>query len=437
MIDNLDIIIYKTNYKDFEYGIRLFKNLLIKQRKKFYLIGPFACINCQRIKEKYDFIDEIINIENEQVIHDCFPQTGEKVTKNTIVCGVDREVEYQEKGRYINLEASTGCIYNCAFCHIKLLNYSKNEKDLNILMDEIDYLINVMGKRYFIFNDSIFWKNNSDNDRIKSFIKMVKERNLKFYFMIYLSLSIKISDDLLKELQEIGLIRVFFGVENISSSFSKNNNKYISAIDTENFIKLLKSINVSYHIGFILFNPFSTYDEIKENIDFLFKIKKLFRIGVIVEKMRILPTSKDASILQYDDSKIDQAYNYYIKDDMVEKYYKLLNQLFLNINIRNFEQFISGINIAITILKNENKLDKYKEVVENYKNTLNRLNERIYSILMAVYEQLKYSDSEISELKDLYSEAEVNYINFMKALSTHDREIYEMIPHGQEELNIW
>ena len=63
IIEN-DIIIYKTNYKDFEYGIRLFENLCREYNKKIYLTGPFAIMNKERIIKKYTFVTDVIDIQN-------------------------------------------------------------------------------------------------------------------------------------------------------------------------------------------------------------------------------------------------------------------------------------------------------------------------------------------------------------------------------------
>lgn len=432
-----DIIIYKTNYKDFEYGIRLFENMLENNDKKFYLAGPFAIMNKDKILKKYKCVDAIINIQNNVEIDSLFDSLDNKIKKETVIKGIDREIEFCEKGRYINLESSTGCIYNCAFCHIKLMNYSKTEKSMKLVVDEIEELYNKLGKRYFIFNDSVFWKNPTDNDRIEEFITLLKEKKLKISFMIYLSLTIKISDELLSKLQEVGLIRVFFGVENISRNFSIKNNKYISDKDTKIFIQKLKKLNISYHIGFMLFSKETKYDELEENITFLHKIKKLFRPGMLVEKMRILPNSKDSIYLFNDDTKIDQSYNYKIDDEKVEKYYQIVNTLFMNINIRNFEQFFSGINIGLTIIKNNKKSKEYSSFEKEYNKTLKIINDGIYEILINELEKLEISNSDIENLKNLYSIAEVNYIRFMNYLENNDKEIYETIPHGTEDLNIW
>lgn len=432
-----DIIVYKTNYKDFEYGIRLFQNIISNTNKKLYLTGPFAVLNKQRILEKYKFIEGIFDVQDKKEIDDIFKNLDKKIQKTSIICGIDRELEEKEKGHYINLEASTGCIYNCAFCHIKLMNYEKEEKSMSLVVDEIEQLHKKLGKKYFIFNDSVFWKNAKDNSRIEEFIKLIKRKKLKIYFMIYLSLTIKISDELLKDLRDIGLIRVFFGVENISTNFSIQNHKYTSSQDTKSFINKLENLNISYHIGFMLFSRTTKYEELQENIDFLYEIKKLFRPGMLVEKMRILPNSEDSKNLYENKNRIDQAYNYVIEDKKVEKYYQILNDLFSNINIRNFEQFFSGIKIWLTILKRENKSLEYKDLEQKYQVTLDCINEGIYKILLKELKSLKLDNSDIEEVKNLYSIAESNYVKFMSCLKKKDIEIYKTIPHGTEDLNIW
>ena len=432
-----DIIIYKTNYKDFEYGIRFFKNIKEKYAdKKIYLTGPFANLNKERIEKKYDFIQDIINMQDINEIDNAFPIIGNTIKKDTVICGIDREMEYLEKGKYINLEASTGCIYNCAFCHINILNYKNETIEVNTIIDEIDFLVNKMHKNYLIFNDSVFWKNEKDTVRILQIVDKIKKRNIKFYFMIYLSLTSKIPIDLLDKLKEIGLIRVFFGVENVSKNFQTNNNKYISEKDTKDFIKLLEDRDITYHIGFILFSYDTVYDELFLNLHFLKDIKKLFRPGIIVEKMRILPKSKNEQILYECNDKIDQSYNYIIKDSKVQKAYELTREYFQNINIRNFEHFFSSTNIAICMLKRE-KLEKmFKEEIDNYYETLDYTNREIYEILNRIYLSLKYIDTDISKLLDLYSNAETMYINFTQKLSVIAPEIFMSLPHGKEELNI-
>lgn len=433
-----DIIIYKTNYKDFEYGIRFFEYIQkLYPNKKIYITGPFANLNKNRILNKYQFIDVIFNIQDMNDIEILFPIIkNTKIEKNSIVYGIDREIEFEEKGKYINLEASTGCIYNCSFCHVNILNYPKSFVDVNLLVDEIDYLVNTMGKKYLIFNDSVFWKNKGDSERILKLIELIKSKKIKFYFMIYLSLTVKIPIEIINGLKEIGLIRVFFGVENISKKFQISNHKYVSEEDTKNFIKILEERNITYHIGFILFSYDTTYDELLMNLKFLKEIKKLFRPGILVEKMRILPGSENSDILFNSEDRIDQAYNYVIKDEKVENCYKLICKYFSKINIRYFEHFFSSLNIAISILKRKGIEKDFENEIILYEKLFDKINQTIYISLKKIFIDLKIEPIDKCTLLDLYSESEIMYINFTNKLYDIAPDVFMMLPHGKEDINI-
>ena len=122
-IDEYDIIVYKANYKDFNYGIELFR--AIKNRYpniSLYITGPFCVLNQERITSKYDFVDKVINIQTTCHISETFPTLdGGDVAKSTVIGEIDRQVEATEMGTYVNLEASSGCVNRCNFCHIYLL----------------------------------------------------------------------------------------------------------------------------------------------------------------------------------------------------------------------------------------------------------------------------------------------------------------------------
>ena len=153
--------------------------------------------------------------------------------------------------------------------------------------------------------------------------------------------------------------------------------------------------------------------------------------------MRILQNSKDSKCLYVDKNKTDQAYNYRIDDPKAEKFYVIINQLFSNTNIRNFEQFFSGIKIALTIIKRENLISNYIDYEKKYNDNLYLVNKNMYVILTGLLKKLELSEDEVIEIKRLYSKAEVNYIEFMNYLKNNNRNIYETIPHGTEDLNVW
>ena len=437
-ISEEDIIIYKVNYKDFEYGIRLFKNIKYKYPNiKIFLMGPFAILNRKNILNKYPFIVDILDNFNLEInFNTYFEIKGLPINKETLVYNIDREIEYLEQGSYINLEASTGCPINCNFCHNSMLKIPYYQKLTKLLVDEIEYLVNNMGKKYLIFNDCEFWICRKDNKKIIDFCNEVKRRNIKFYFMIYLAINEIIPDNILDLLSEIGLVRVFFGIENITNDFQKNNLKAVGTIQAEKMIYKLKKRRISYHIGYILFFPNVQYENLKININYLYNLKKLFRLGMILEKMRILPLSSEAAILSKNDDKVDQAYNYLFEDDKVAKVYNLISNLFSTINERYFEVFFTNIDLAFAILNKKYGFENIEKDYQNYIFFKNQKNDQLYNLMLKIISNFEINSKMYCEIQDIYNEAEFNYYLFINNLKKNDFEVFSMLPHGKECINV-
>ncbi len=431
-----DIIIYKANFKDFSYGIELFKNLSKKLSKKIILVGPFAVLNKNTIMKRYEFIEKILDIQTLCNLNDDFPIIGNRIIKDTIVSDYDREIESKEQGYYVNIESSLGCINHCAFCHINLTKQPFINRNIKDVVDEMKELYDKFNKRYFIFNDSMFYKGTNDIERIKEFCRLIKEYEMNIFMYIYLAITPRIPEDVLVELKEVGLVRVFFGIESVSEEFQLHNKKNVSVKLANDFIEFLNRYEISYHIGFMLFYPDLTFKGLLCNINYLFDIKKLFRIGVIVEKMRILPNSDSKNILYLNTEIIDQAYNYHFKDIKVETSFNIICSFFTNIDIRIFEQYLTGYNIALSMLKHRKLMQDFKHEEYIFNNNIQEANALIHKILLDIINNGKYESSQVFELKKLQAKLEIDYELFMNKLRNQYFEIFNSIPLGKEDLNI-
>jgi hypothetical protein len=75
--------------------------------------------------------------------------------------------------------------------------------------------------------------------------------------------------DILESMINHGLMAVYLGVESGNDQGLLTLNKHVSVKQNFAAIDLLKSRNVAMAIGFMLFDPSSTVDSIRENIEFL------------------------------------------------------------------------------------------------------------------------------------------------------------------------
>ncbi len=316
------LIIAKPNFKDFREMFPLLKSFKqINVQKKVYLCGPYASINARNIMENCPWLDGIIQGEAEETclelillhsgggtVHQVpggvwrIPEEGTilQTEKRKVKLSLDalpfpaRDIEQMEQGSYINIEAMRGCLYKCSFCHVPLAHEQSiseliRTRDPKKVVDEIEHLNKTLGKSLFIFNDPIFWAGPQDDKRILEFCKEIKSKDLDIHYYAYLRCRPWPDETVLNAMTKAGLVRVFLGVENSSEQTLSVYNKHIKNKDFEIVKRSLDKRDVNIHIGYITFQPYSTLQEISGSINFLHSLNKLFRLGVILEPVRIIP----------------------------------------------------------------------------------------------------------------------------------------------------
>lgn len=389
--------------------------------KRVFLCGPFASLNSHRILIKYPEIDGILLgacektilalaknltengdfvVEHGQIIkHGIWrdPQShkifsGENVKENDLIIipASNRDIESCEESYIANIEFLRGCVNTCSFCHIpalKKINCSKYQpKDCDSIIKEIESLI-AIGKKVLIFNDSVFYRGKCDEARILRFCQLIHEKEIHIKFMIYLSLNNFPPIEIMELLKEAGLIRVFIGVESNNKSSLKFFNKPQLCSFDDIVNSVFKPLHISYHIGYIVFFPNVTFGEVKESIYYLRKIKKIHRVGVVLEKMRLIPSTKMYKYSNDTFNGVDRAYAYSFVDQKVNTLWiclKIVFEFFLNswhvkaeamcTNYTLLDAFCYQDNpqkyvqcdFSEARLKHEKSIDEYQKCLSNF-----------------------------------------------------------------------
>ena len=170
--------------------------------------------------------------------------------------------------------AGRGCYGNCSFCSIQsAYNYKKRIcRSAKNVVDEIQLLIENYGVTFIQFHDDIFYDYSPQNQKwLHEFISLVRERNLKFKFRIYLRPN-DIRENEICRLKSIGLDTVFIGAESGVQRILNEMNKRVSPEQIRNSVEILKRCGVSVSLGFITIVPTMSYDELKENYEFIYSI---------------------------------------------------------------------------------------------------------------------------------------------------------------------
>ena len=368
-IEQHPIAIAKPNFKDFKEMFSFLKEAKARgQFKRVFFCGPFAALNSQNMIARVEWLDGIIEGEPEETCLELLnslspdfaqwnfsckggvwrdPRTGKIHTlgKRQLAIPLDdfpfpaRDIEKNESTGYVNMEMGRGCYYNCSFCHVPAAHSQTDSARVRVrnpvkVVDEIELINKLLGKTLFIFNDSVFWGGPVDDKRILEFCNEIKKRKLNIHFYAYLRCSPWPNEEVFSAMVDAGLVRVFLGVENSSEATLKIYNKRIKNNDYETIKKQLDDKGVNIHIGYITFQPFSTLDEISSNICYLHKIGKLFRLGVILEGVRVIPglsmhQQLIKSGLMAENLNFDQlTYGYSYKYPEVGKLYQGIKMMF-------------------------------------------------------------------------------------------------------------
>jgi anaerobic magnesium-protoporphyrin IX monomethyl ester cyclase len=174
---------------------------------------------------------------------------------------------------------SRGCLFNCSFCSIREF-YGASKGPLRRIrspksvIDEMLLLYHKKNVRFFSFQDDDFAaKTISQQNWLKTFLEELDVSDLKGNIAWKISCRV---DDLNQELLRMmiagGLTAVYLGVESGNESGLHALNKNVSVEQNILAIDLLKQHNVALAIGFMLFDPSSTVDSVKQNISFLRKV---------------------------------------------------------------------------------------------------------------------------------------------------------------------
>lgn len=183
---------------------------------------------------------------------------------------------------------SRGCYGNCSFCGVrdfygqfpgKTVRFRSPEK----VVDEIEFLVRNYNVNYIsIEDDSFLSASKSRKKWLTKFYNLLKERGLNIRFYINARADeIENSKDILEQLKEVGLNCILVGIESFVKRQLDFYNKKIKVESNINAINILYELGIEIYMGFIMLDPFTTIDEILENVRVI-RNSNLFKI--IIER---------------------------------------------------------------------------------------------------------------------------------------------------------
>lgn len=201
-------------------------------------------------------------------------------------------------GGSVKIETSRGCDYGaCTFCS-RCLRAGKDYRTVpeGTVVNEVQGLLDDFNITRFELTDEEAFGDTEATSRLVSALKSADMPRVPFVASLRVDTLIKLKEQgLLEQLQEVGLDKVFLGVEGGSDEFQKQIAKGQKMAAVKKAMLIVQESGIDMEIGYIMFSWRMNFDMLKKNVEFLSEgnaqfVSSLFNIlavraGTLDEKL--------------------------------------------------------------------------------------------------------------------------------------------------------
>jgi radical SAM superfamily enzyme YgiQ (UPF0313 family) len=190
----------------------------------------------------------------------------------------DHTARLFKKSGEISLTASRGCYANCSFCSIQSFYHQTQGKryrrrSAENILAEIESLQAQFNCNQFKFiDDQFIGPGPKGQAEIHRFARMIIDRGLNINFHIMTRVN-DVDEALFSQLQAAGLKSVFIGIESSQQRGLDVFNKSTTLVQNQRALKILENLGITAIVSFILLDPYSTTEDLVQNLDYLNEIK--------------------------------------------------------------------------------------------------------------------------------------------------------------------
>jgi radical SAM superfamily enzyme YgiQ (UPF0313 family) len=297
-----EIVVVNTSTASFDYDLELIKLIKNTFSPLIIAVGPHVTALAMDIMKGTDGIDIIALGEYDETIRDIVLHVNNLSEVKGIVFREDGKIvstgrreliknldslpypawdlidinRYWEsmfpatKRPVATIMSSRGCNYHCSFCLYPqvLFQQKLRLRDLNSVIDEMQWLKNEFGARFFYFEDDNFtasWK------RVEKFCRLLLERKLNVTWGC-LSRTDRVTEERIKLMKGSGCFLIKYGVESGVQETLNAIEKKKGLDEVVHAFAVTKKIGIMTHATVMVGNPNETKETIYQTREFIKKI---------------------------------------------------------------------------------------------------------------------------------------------------------------------
>lgn len=226
---------------------------------------------------------------------------------------------------------SRGCYRDCSFCSIRSFygasaGLLQRFRSVPNLVDEMELLYHTHGVRFFIFNDDEWFPPGKMKlARIDALDKELVRRRLDVIMSVKCRAD-DVEESLFCRLMDMGVVRAYVGIESGSDHSLRTLNKRTTADQNRLALEVLNKVGLLADFGLIFFDPESTVEDIRANLDFFHAMAGEGQAPLSFGRMEVYAGTPILAHLQSEGRLTGDylAWNYSIPDSRVEMLFRLM-----------------------------------------------------------------------------------------------------------------
>ncbi|MFZ5351501.1 MAG: B12-binding domain-containing radical SAM protein [Bacillota bacterium] len=252
--------------------------------------GEFAMLNlasCLEMKNDLSTIDGLTYRLNDNIVAN---RDREPIKDLDLLPAPARDLLVQNNIKIAQISTSRGCMGKCTFCASQLFWKKWRGRSAKNIADEIEHIIKTYKIDAFYFIDGSFEDPDEGCSRLIEIAENILERNLKIYYFANFRAEFvrKSTPKVMELLVKSGLCGVCIGLEGANESDMILYGKSANLEDNFKVIELFQEYDINIEPGFINLNPYSTFEGIRKNIDFLSKYKFLANKAILLNRYNMM-----------------------------------------------------------------------------------------------------------------------------------------------------
>jgi anaerobic magnesium-protoporphyrin IX monomethyl ester cyclase len=180
----------------------------------------------------------------------------------------------------VNIQGSRGCYGGCVFCYINPF-YGRSGwrgRSPENIAEEIGMIISETGRKDFYFTDPNFFGSGPGGQKRASHLaSLLKPGGIRFGIEGRVN---DIHDETIEALVDAGLRNILIGIESGKDGSLKRMNKMTTVAQNENALRILRKHGIEPNVGFIMFEPDSSLEDLRTNFEFLGRNGLLERLPI-------------------------------------------------------------------------------------------------------------------------------------------------------------